>query len=304
MCYLLIWSLILFFTQFDDYLSVTITTIELFCFAVFYLYTFVYRFNQNKTARLLDSLVGDNRVSTMIEIEDEHNLMADMQRADTLKRIEKIPKKSLKIKIKKIQYIPFCILLILTILMCSLVSLKQTDSWSGLSKKKNQFSEDGVFIKLTYLSNGGGVLMTEDGKKTMSVRIKVKKGNDAPKIRAIADPGYVFHLWTDVKGDADRKDKNVTEEIHVRAVFLHKSVLDDAFKSDDNDEDSGAKGGASDNKGGTGRYESENQIIDGSTFYRDILDDEYRKEIDKSIDDKDIDDKEKEIIGDYFEILK
>ena len=101
------------------------------------------------------------------------------------------------------------------------------------------------------------------------------------------EDGYVFKEWSDGYPYPTRRDENVTEDATYIAIFMPIEEDGDLGNMDDegdmdgeaprgtqgqgNKEESDSAGEPNNTLEGTGKYEPNNQIINGQTYYREDM---------------------------------
>ena len=143
-----------------------------------------------------------------------------------------------------------------------------------------------VYVKVSYVAEEGGII---EGDEEQIIPL----GTDAATITAVADEGYMFKEWSDGSTDPTRTDRGINEDVVYTAVFIE---VDDGDGDSDGDGDGDGEGDeptdapsdSSQNQGnsssgpsdpnsnsngqmGGGAYDPNNQVIDGETYYRELL---------------------------------
>ena len=147
----------------------------------------------------------------------------------------------------------------------------------------------------------------------------VFEGEDAMGVMAVPDDEWIFVEWSDGYTDPYREDCMITANLKVTAIF---AMLEDGEPGDGNptgeadepgDKPSDKEGqkapGESEGEPGEGeeaggRYEENNQVIDGSTYYGDEYEGAYDDAMQEVTQDGEIPDDLSGIIGDYFDTIK
>ena len=149
----------------------------------------------------------------------------------------------------------------------------------------------------------------------------VLEGEDAFPVLAVPDDGWMFVGWTDGPMDPYRHDQHITESFTVYAIFAEAEEGDDEGDSGSGDSEgdqssnqpsSGESNGQSQsnsngapNSGAGGRYEPNNQVIDGETYYGgDVFEGAYEDALDKVNQDGNIDGDDRDTIGGYFDNIR
>lgn len=249
-----------------------------------------------KSARRLDRLGLEERLITMVEYEKDESYIAEVQRRDAQSVLEKVESKSIKIRIRKLIWIP----LIIAGVMGSSMTTVATLADLGIIKTGNELidamlpEEREVFFAVTYDVEEGGSIGGEADQLVL-------KGQDASAVTAIPDEGFVFLGWSDGFNKPYRFDKAIEKDLEIFAVFEPAGEGEgdgdgDGEGEGEGDGDSGGSGGEAsgngsgsdgsgegdDSKGDSagGKYDDWNQIINGETYYRDKLaDPEYSESL-------------------------
>lgn len=271
-------ALILWFTKLDGLIlsvaaasAVTILTTLIFYVARF-------RPNAVKNARRLDRLGLEERLITMVEYEKDESVMARLQREDAKAQLAKIKPSSLKLRITKSLTVHLLITVILYALMLTVTILSASGIIPGGDELIEEVVEEQqeVWISVTYEVEDGGYI---EGVADQLVLF----GTNAEPVVAVAEEGYVFVEWDDGRSRPDRTDTNVTEDVVYIAVF--EPIAEDGEGDDNSNNDTpqdtpqesenasqSRPGEDSDSPSSAGgKYEEANQIIDGETYYREVL---------------------------------
>ena len=271
-------ALILWFTKLDGLIlsvaaasAVTILTTLIFYVARF-------RPNAVKNARRLDRLGLEERLITMVEYEKDESVMARLQREDAKAQLAKIKPSSLKLRITKSLTVHLLITVILYALMLTVTILSSSGIIPGGDELIEEVVEEQqeVWISVTYEVEDGGYI---EGVADQLVLF----GTNAEPVVAVAEEGYVFVEWDDGRSRPDRTDTNVTEDVVYIAVFepsAEDGEGDDNSNNDTPQDTPQESENASQSRPGEdsdspssagGKYEEANQIIDGETYYREVL---------------------------------
>jgi hypothetical protein len=149
----------------------------------------------------------------------------------------------------------------------------------------------------------------------------VIEGHDALPVIAVPDEGWMFIGWEDGPLDPYRVDANITESVTYYAIFAEAEEGDQESDSDGDGEGEGDQSqdkpgsgsGSSQNNnnsskpgmGAGGRYEPNNQVIDGETYYGgEVFEDAYEEAVDQVNKDGNMDDKDKDVVGGYFDGIR
>ena len=304
-------ALILWFTKLDGLVLSLAAIAGVTIVTTLIVYAVRFRPDAVKNARRLDRLGLEERLVTMVEYEKDDSVMARLQREDAKAQLAKIKPSSLKLRITKSLTLHLLITVILYVLMLTVTIL----SASGIIPGGDELIEDAVeekqevYVSVTYEVEDGGYI---EGVADQLVLY----GTDAEPVVAVADEGYVFVEWEDGRTRPDRADKNITEDVVYVAVFEpiseegepddegnDEKPMDNPEENEnasqsnpDQDSDSPSRAG--------GKYDEVNQIIDGETYYREVLE-MYKELLRQRLETEgdSLTDEERAIIEAYLDIV-
>ena len=271
-------ALILWFTKLDGLIPSLAAAAGVTIVAMLIFYLARFRPNAVKNARRLDRLGLEERLVTMVEYEKDDSVMARLQREDAKAQLEKIKPSSVKLLIRRSLAIHLIVTAILYALMLAVTIL----SAQGIIPGGDELIEDAVeeaqevYVSVTYEVEDGGYI---EGVADQLVLY----GTNAEPVIAVADEGYIFVEWDDGRTRPDRADQKITEEVVYVAVF--EPISEDGDPDDEgNDEKPMDNPEENENASQTnpeqdsdspssagGKYDEVNQIIDGDTYYREVL---------------------------------
>ena len=256
-------------------------------------------------AKRIDRLGLDERAITMVELSGDDSLIARKQREDALKSISKIQPKQIHVKISALVIILCSVFTLLFAGMGTVEVLSSNGVLPSGSAVWNKLFPPEPLPKytLTYTAAKGGELIG-------ATEQTVEQGSSGELIIAVADEGFVFLEWSDGTATPYRVDKNVSRNVNVEAKF----VLMDDFKDsgDDNDKPDDVPGGDGDQETNNPdapptsgeKYVEINQIIDGQTYYRDVLKEYYQEAMKYLEEDANIPEHIRKIIEKYYSTLQ
>ncbi len=271
--------------------------------AIFYFKKF--RPSVEANAKRIDRLGLDERAITMVELSGDDSLIARKQREDALSSISKIQSKQIRIKISATVIILCSVFMLLFAGMGTVEALSSNGVLPSGSEIWNKLFPPEPLPKytLTYTAAKGGELIG-------ATEQTVEQGSSGELIIAVADEGFVFLEWSDGTATPYRVDKNVSRNVSVEARF----VMMDDFKDsgDDNDKPDDVPGGDGDQETNNPdapptsgeKYVEINQIIDGQTYYRDVLKEYYQEAMKYLEEDENIPDHIRKIIEKYYSTLQ
>ena len=274
-----------------------------------------YRPTAMRNARRLDSMGLYERMITMVEFENDDSVIARIQREDAKKALASVDKKQLKFSITK----AFAILIsISTALGLGMTTVNALGDY-GVMPDGNQLLEgmidDATLVhySVSYVANEGGEI---EGLEDQLV----PSGSFTESVTAVAIDGFKFERWSDGYDEPTRFETDVTEDAVYYAIFVSieespegENDMDDGDSDPDaphrvNDgEESRPESGNGDPQDapqGGGKYEPNNQIIDGTTYYRELLE-LYKESANDRITENsgNLTEEEIELIKKYLEIV-
>lgn len=287
--------------------------------ALFYLKRF--RPTDMSNARRIDRLGLEERLITMVELSDNDSYIAQLQREDARQALEAVESQDIKLRVPRA--------LILTTAGCALFACAMTTvtvlSGTGLLPDGNQILDSFIeeqmaeYVTISYVIDEGGIIEGDEDQIII-------KGTNATTITAVADDGYVFKEWSDGSTDPTRSDVKVMEDLTFTAIFTEMedneegdgdgdgegegdepqdTPSDPSDEGQDGNSGAGEPGDPNDNSSaGGGAYEPNNQIINGETYYREVLE-SYQDDAGERIQDKNsgLSDAEKALIEKYLGIV-
>lgn len=237
-----------------------------------------YRPTAINSARRMDRLGLEERLVTMVEYDGDASLMAQMQRQDARKKLEELETADLRMKIAKKTLVTLiasgvCSLAMIVVTGLSAYGLLP-DGWAVLDTLTPD--EPIKYVSVTYEVEDGGYI---EGEADQLIPV----GSNTSQVVAIAEDGYEFQGWDDGHSKPVRADGKVTEDVVYIAIFMpldgEPQDSDDAQeeKPQDQPQNEGQSQQNPDpnspptNNGG-GKYEEANQVIDGETYYKEVID--------------------------------
>lgn len=259
-----------------------------------------------QNARRLDRYGLEERLITMVDLEGQDSYIAQKQREDAMEALKRLDAKRVKYRISLAIVVVGIALTVLFAEMMTLEVLSErglvptgTEVWLKVFPP-----EPLPEFEVEYLASEGGYISGETSQE-------ITQGEDAEKVIAIANEGYMFLRWSDGNANPSRTDLSVQKNISVSAVFIE--VPDESDDPDDADEPDDAPGDSgqgeesldSDQEGGE-KFKEVNWVIDGQTYYRDdgVYDVYYEKMLEILANGETIPEEYKKFIELYFEVIK
>lgn len=268
-------------------------------------------------ARRIDSLGLEERVITMLELEGEDSVMANLQRNDAIKALKTVNEKEIRFKIGRNMIVTAALVAFFGLVMGTLSMLSAAGLLpSGLTLMTPEKPPE--YIVVSYFAEDGGYIEGETDQLVLM-------GENAEPVMAIPEEGYTFEGWDDGYKKPSRFDKEIDHPLVLMAIFLPieedgEDPGDDAESGENGEEpgeEEGDQGESSDQPGeesddpsqpgdsGGGKYDKANQIIDGEKYYREELEAYYRDKVmellKKSVEE--LTEEERAIIEAYINIV-
>ena len=269
-------------------------------------YFIKFRPSIKSNAQRIDRLGLDERAITMVEFANDDSYIAQKQREDALAKMATVEPKQLKIQVSHLAIILCCLSLLLFAGMATVEELSArgilptgTEVWYTIFPP-----EPLPQYTVQYEASKGGILIGETEQT-------VEKGSSSEMVIAIADEGYVFLCWSDGVQTPYRIDENVQRNISVSAVFALMENFNDAGDDQDKPDDvpSDGEGDQTTNDPNAPptsgeKYVEVNQVIDGHTYYRDVIDEYYQQALEYLKNDENIPDHIRKIIERYYSTIQ
>ena len=257
-------------------------------------------------ARRIDRYGLEERLITMVEFDGDDSYIAQAQREDAKAELAKFEANQIKFKLSKKVIITCTIAAVFGLGMTTVMGLCNAGIIPNGVEVIDALIPDPppVYYSVDYVEGNGGFIL---GDKNQDV----VKGGESTLVVAFANDGYVFKCWSDGNKSPARVDENVVTQLEFEAIFIPlddsgADETEDEEEADDVPEDDGGAGDGDPAEGdptgsGAGKYEEINQIIDGKTFYRELLKD-YQDQIEDQLKENgsELTEEQKEIIKNYI----
>ena len=241
-------------------------------------YMTIFRSSVQSKAKRIDRLGLDERTITMVQLENDDSIFARLQREDTRKQLEKMDVKQLEYKFPRpllVWSAAVTVLGIAATVMCTLAAM-------GYMKTGAQIMEPYLpkppvqYVYLEYIVEEGGHI---EGNNFQEIIL----GENGTEVFAVADEGWIFVGWDDGYNRPDRAEFAVQNNLVMVAMFAPSGEEgapdetdegngdpDDRPAYGENEGQAGTGDTVSDQSGG-GKYQMANQVIDGETYYREVI---------------------------------
>lgn len=284
-------------------------------------YTLRFRPTTDGIAKQLDSLGLEERLITMLELEQDESYVAMRQREDAKAKLNAIDVKQIKLGVPKALIVVVAVLFAVAVSMTTVSALTANKVIPPVLDRDK--TDEPLYFSVSYVVLGyrgneeyvddeGGVILGEFDQV-------VEAGHSATTVMAVADDGWFFIGWLeDGSLDPERTDTNVEEDLTFTAMFIMGQENDDDAQKGDGDGEPGdelqdsdqqqsntAPGESPDDPGkGGGSYTDNDKVKDGNTNYKDLdFDEIYRQAMEHLANDEEIPDELREMLRKYFEML-
>lgn len=283
-------------------------------------YRFRFRPTEKSVAVRMDALGLEERMLTMVELSGDDSFIAQKQRDDAKRALGKLDSGLVKIAVSVSMIVLFVIAGFFALSFTAVDSLYYAGVIPGgmeLLSGGSALGEYQVTYSVKSADSGFVVFWTDDWEKEEKVTeaITVPAGEDAPAVLAVPQPDWVFVGWSDGVKIPYRQDLEIMSDLEVLALF---EPLDETLDDDEQppeEESSGSANSGSGSGAGTGqgpnsgvsdtdlRDATNNQIVDGQTFYGDPFEDAYDKAMDRLTSDENLSSSMKDWITDYLDSI-
>lgn len=253
-------------------------------------------------AHRIDESGFNQQVTTMVEFLGDDSEIAMMQRERVKRLLSEHSSKEVKIKINKKFLISAIVVLAVSFIPIGFVgasNFKGVPQYHEIQKKRMTKRAE---RKIIYSAEEGGRII---GKLEQEIT------DTGKPVYAIPNDGYYFVGWSDGNSNQYRIDSNISGTITLKALFRKfkhdqnvEGISDKNLPQQEYEEHVFQGDKPSHIGGGSGKYEEINQIIDGKTYYRDVLEKYTNQELQALANDKSIPEEIRRLIEEYFKIIK
>lgn len=274
-------------------------------------YLIFFRPTEGKSAQRIDRLGLEERMITMVELQGDDSCIARLQREDAKQVLQGVAPKQLKIHMPKKILLFLLIAAVCGTGMTVVAALGAAGYiYSGYETMDAIIPEEPpVYVNVTYLTTDGGIIEGEFAQR-------IVLGESTEEVLAMAEDGFEFVQWSDGSKDPARRDYNVKGDMEIYALFQYVGEpTEDENGDPTEDEDSQRPRPQDQNNNNSDtsdqpsadqnqtKYEPYNQIIDGNTFFKDVLQ-QYKDAAVEDMSESDEADKEgNDIAESYYNII-
>ncbi len=222
------------------------------------LYFLFFRPTTQKIAKLIDRLGLEERMITMVEMEQDESYIALLQREDAKEKLKKVSPRQMKFSLSRFTPIALAVSFVLAGAMVTVSALAangivrpgyEVFSPPDDEDKDEEEEEKKEYVTIDYLASEGGFVSGEAHQE-------IEKGKDADPVTATPLEGYVFVVWSDGILTEQRWDWSVMEDLEVEAIF-------ELAPEGTGDGDTGKEGEGTEGEGGEEETEGDGGDEDG-----------------------------------------
>ncbi len=306
-------------------------------FGVFFAATFAIAFfrlkpSQKQVAARVDLVGLEERVLTMNELKDRSDLVANMQREDTMQALQSVNAKKVVFAISLpliivasvISFLGLSTSVVTSLAANELIDVGQHigdgDDPGGIIPPRDDEGQIQYFT-VEYLFEGEGMIQGQ-------VFQVVEKGGSTEPVLAVGDDEWGFMVWIeDGLEEPYRMEYDVQEDLVFTAIFMQgeggspspngqPTEGNEGQEADDDGQQPGDQGQegqdspdphSQDQPGGGagGQYENVNQVIDGETYYGgNVFENANAEMMEELSNSGDYSSEEQDLITDYFNTIK
>ena len=262
----------------------------------------VKRPTNQEIARRIDAIGLNQQATTMLEFINDDSDIANMQRERAKKLLLERSHREIKITLNRKYWITAIVLSLIAVISVLLVGISKFNGIPQYHDIQKRRMTKAVEQKVIYEAEDGGRIL---GKLEQEIK------DTGKPVYAIPNKGYYFIGWSDGKTNPYRVDSSVKGTIKLKAMFrkfkvdeTDIEVRDKKIPQPEYEEQNFEGDKPSHIGGGSGKYEEINQIIDGKTYYRDVLAKYSKQELRALANDKSMPLEIRKLIEEYFKIIK
>ena len=163
-------------------------------------------------AARVDRLGLEERLITMLELQNDESYLAALQRENAKEHLKKADHKKLKLRLPKAIVVLSVVATVLAGGMTTVVGLADEDIVPSGTDIVNPEDPMESYIAITYMAEEGGEIEGESDQLILP-------GETTTPVVAIPEDGWIFVGWEDGVNDPERTDSGLTEDAVFIAVF-------------------------------------------------------------------------------------
>ncbi len=199
------------------------------------LYFVKFRPNLNEVARRVDRLGLEERMVTMLELENDDSYIATLQRENARQHLSDVDERSIRLRLSRRVIVLTVVAAIVGSSMTTVAALAHNDIIPSGGEIINPEDPLENYVSVSYVIEEGGEVIGEADQLLLP-------GQDATTVVAIAEDGWAFVGWDDGVKTPDRTDKNITEDVVFTAVFQEVPEGDEDGDGDSSEAEDSTEG--------------------------------------------------------------
>lgn len=194
------------------------------------LYFAKYRPTAGEIARRVDRLGLEERLVTMMELQNDDSYIATLQRENAKQHLQDVASRKLRFRLSRATIALVIVGALLAGSMTTVVALADQNIIPPASEIIRPEDPWADHIAVTFVAEEGGEIEGETDQLVLP-------GEDAKPVVAVPEDGWMFVGWDDGGTNPERFEKNVTGEIYLTALF--EPVMEGDGESDEGQENGG-----------------------------------------------------------------
>ena len=190
------------------------------------LYFARFRPTVGQIARRVDRLGLEERMITMMELQEDDSFIATLQRENAKESLKEAGNKKLRLRLPKAALILATVSLLLGGGMTTVVGLAEQEIIPPGSELVNPEDPLAEYIAVSYVAGEGGEIDGETDQLLLP-------GEDAEPVVAIAEDGWMFVRWDDGGENPARQDRELSLGITFTAIF--EEILEGGEEGEENE---------------------------------------------------------------------
>ena len=174
-------------------------------------YFLKYRPSVATTAERMDRLGLEERMITMLELENDDSYIASVQRENAKESIATVEGRKIKLRIPRAV---ICLAVVAAVIGSSMTTVKGLSDTGEMPSFEEIVEDDPYanYIPVTYFIEEGGYIEGEADQL-------VEPGGSTTPVVVVEEDGWVFTGWDDGNANKERYETNVTQELYFVAIF-------------------------------------------------------------------------------------
>lgn len=185
-------------------------------------------------ARRVDQLGLEERLITMLELQQDESYIAMLQRENAKEHLKKADPKKLRMRLPKAIAVLVVVAAVLATGMTTVVGLASEDIIPAGPDIVTPEDPMESYIAVSYMTEEGGEIEGEADQLILP-------GETTTPVVAIPEDGWIFVGWDDGLENPERQDSDITEDTVFIAVF---EEIGEGGEDGESDEEAGGEGGS------------------------------------------------------------